>query len=350
MSIKKYLKEQFVLHPSMMPSDVAKLCYQAAMGAEHLLTDTEGARRYFEAELSSVEERRCPMIEQISDDVIRIDLGAWKAKGLPGEWLFNMFCASACYRSDGKSRLAEYLSEAEETLEKAERQFSDNEWQDFVDDYINKGMPAIHHSALYRQYEKPSYRIVDARFLSVIPILEKISCKSDGVTVISFDGRAASGKSTLARILATVTGASIIKMDDFFLPNELRTEKRLKEAGGNIHYERFVSEILPYLRGNVPFEYGMFDCGKMKISGKRAVKPSNVRIVEGSYSQHPLFGDYSDISVFVTVSAKEQRRRILERNGEALAKMFADRWIPMEESYFEAFGIKEKSDIVISTD
>ena len=38
MSIKKYLKEQFVLHPSMMPSDVAKLCYQAAMGAEHLLT------------------------------------------------------------------------------------------------------------------------------------------------------------------------------------------------------------------------------------------------------------------------------------------------------------------------
>ena len=38
------------------------------------------------------------------------------------------------------------------------------------------------------------------------------------------------------------------------------------------------------------------------------------------------------------------------RNGEMLAKMFAEKWIPMEEKYFDAFSIKERADIVISTE
>lgn len=35
------LAEQMRIHPSMTPRDIAKLCYQAARGAEHLLTDLD---------------------------------------------------------------------------------------------------------------------------------------------------------------------------------------------------------------------------------------------------------------------------------------------------------------------
>lgn len=334
----------------MMPEDVAKLCYQAAMGAEHLITDISRARSYFDAEFKEVTARDCPLYEKISDDVARIDLGAWKARALPEEWLFNMFYASACPRIDGRAKLAELLAEVEEALSGAKRVFSDGEWADFVKSYTEMGMPAIHHSAFYRKYEKPSYRIVDARFLHIIPILEEISRKDTDVTVVSLDGRAASGKTTIADMLVAAVDAAVVRMDDFFLPPSLRSDERLAEAGGNIHYERFISEVLPVLHGGEPFEYGIFDCSSMAIGSKRFVKSGKIRLVEGSYSQHPRFGDYADVRVFVTVSPETQSERILSRNGERFAKLFAERWIPMEEKYFDAFSVKENSDVVITTE
>ena len=350
MSIRKYIIEQFELHRSMRPDDVVKLCYQAALGAEHLLTDPDGARRYFNSEFESVDERSGALYEKISDDIARVDLGAWKAKGMPSEWLFNMFYASACPKTDGKKKLVEYLSEAEGCFKSVQKSFSYGEWEAFVNGYINEGMPSIHHSSTYREAEKPSYRVIDAKFLAVIPILEKISRNITDPTVVAIDGRAASGKSTLADILAMTTGASVVRIDDFFLPPSLRDEQRLSEAGGNIHYERFISEVLPLLHENESFEYGIFDCSRMAICEKRRVCKSNIRIVEGSYSHHPKFGEYADVSIFLTVSPEEQSRRIFKRNGEMLAKMFAEKWIPMEEKYFDAFSIKERADIVISTE
>ena len=334
----------------MRPEDVAKLCYQAALGAEHLLTDPDGARRYFIAEFEAVSARDCPLFEKISDSTVRVDLGAWKAKGLPGEWLFNMFYASACPRVDRKKLLVEYLCDAEDCFCGVEKTFSNYEWATFVKSYIDEGMPSIHHSAAYREAEKPSYRVIDSKFLSVIPILEKTVLMSNEITVVSIDGRAASGKSTLADMIAMTTGASIVRIDDFFLPPALRTEERFSEAGGNIHYERFISEVLPQLRSQEAFEYGIFDCSRMAICEKRRVTKSKIRIVEGSYSHHPKFGEYADITVFVTVSPEEQSRRIFIRNGEMMAKMFAEKWIPMEEKYFDAFSIKEGSHIVVSTE
>lgn len=44
MKFKSYLIQQIRKHPAMMSRDVAKMCYQAAMGAEHLLSDTDGRK------------------------------------------------------------------------------------------------------------------------------------------------------------------------------------------------------------------------------------------------------------------------------------------------------------------
>jgi hypothetical protein len=43
-------------------------------------------------------------------------------------------------------------------------------------------------------------------------------------------------------------------------------------------------------------------------------------------------------------------RRILIRNGERMAKMFAERWIPMEERFFSTYHIQEQADITINTE
>ena len=46
--------------------------------------------------------------------------------------------------------------------------------------------------------------------------------------VIAVDGMAASGKTTLAGLLAQRLDAAVVHMDDFFLPQGFRTPERLK--------------------------------------------------------------------------------------------------------------------------
>ena len=350
MEFRYYLEDQIKKHPSIMPRDVAKACYQAAMGAEHLLCDLAAARRYFDAEFDSVESRGGEIYECLSDDICRVDLGAWKATGMPREWLFNMFAATATVKRGGRELLEKHLADADAVVSSKNVSFSAEEWREFLKKYREAGLPAIHHSDSYRVSEKPAYRIVDRGFLVCLPILlaaSRIKVEGDTAAVIAIDGRAASGKTTVADKLARIMGVDVIRVDDFFLPPALRTPERLSEIGGNLHYERFSDEVLPNVDKPAPFSYGVFDCSIMDLAGERAIGESCWRIVEGSYSHHPKFGDYADLRVFCTVDPEEQMRRILARNGERMAARFKNEWIPMEEKYFSTFGIRESADLLI---
>lgn len=176
---------------------------------------------------------------------------------------------------------------------------------------------------------------------------DETACVLHRPFVIAIDGRAASGKSTLAQQLSVLLDADVVHMDDFFLPPVLRTEERLAEPGGNVHYERFCVEVLPYLKSAEGFSYRIFDCSKMDYDGEQIIADKRIRIVEGSYSHHPKFGEYADFFVFSDVDAEEQMRRIHLRNGEEKARIFAAKWIPMEERYFTAFRVKENADAIV---
>jgi thymidylate kinase len=163
--------------------------------------------------------------------------------------------------------------------------------------------------------------------------------------LVAIDGGSASGKSTLGAALAEALGAALIHMDDFFLPIPLRTPERFARPGGNVHYERFREEVLPKLRQASAFSYRRFDCSVMDFRGERSVGTLPFRIVEGSYSTHPELGRYADIAVFSRVEPNEQMARILRRNGPEKAERFRREWIPLEETYFSAYEIQQKSDI-----
>ena len=65
---------------------------------------------------------------------------------------------------------------------------------------------------------------------------------------VAIDGGSASGKTTLANRLGQELGCPVVHMDDFFLPPMLRSDDRLNQPGGNVHYERFAAEVLPGLK------------------------------------------------------------------------------------------------------
>lgn len=339
MSFKKCLIEQLNMHPWIKPQDVVKMCYHGAFGAEHLLSDYDAALEFFCHEFSQVEEMDCPIFEHISDKVSRINFSGWKKANLPSQWLFKIFVESAKNSRDNSDNFEELLNMAEEVVQKGHANFSVNDWLNFKSEYISGGVKPIHHSAEYRNGEKPAYRIVNRRYTRLIPILLEASKRQEGVIVI--DGFAASGKSTMAKQLADILEGSIVRIDDFFLPKDLRTEERLAEAGGNVHYERFKREVVEKLSKNEEFEYRRFDCGKMDYGEYICVPAAKWRIVEGSYSHHPYFGQYGDIRVFSEVEPEEQMRRIVARNGQTMAERFEKLWIPMENKYFQVYNISE---------
>ena len=167
--------------------------------------------------------------------------------------------------------------------------------------------------------------------------------------IVGIDGRCGSGKTTLAIRLGKEFNASVISMDDFFLPLNLRTKNRLQKVGGNIHYERFISEVIRGLESKNKFSYRKFDCSLMDYSCSYTITPSNITIIEGSYSLHPKFEAIYDYKIFCTVSKDIQIERILKRNGTNQLEVFQAKWIPMEEKYFEAFNIESNCDVVISS-
>ena len=50
----------------------------------------------------------------------------------------------------------------------------------------------------------------------------------------------------------------------------------------------------------------------------------------------------------MAIDEKEQSKRILKRNGPVMHKVFLEKWIPLENEYFEKMKIKEKSDLIYS--
>ena len=164
---------------------------------------------------------------------------------------------------------------------------------------------------------------------------------------IAIDGRCAAGKTTLANSLSTAYDSTIIHMDDFFLPLELRNKNRYAEPGGNIHYERFFEEVACGLKSGNPFEYNILNCEKMKFCGAVQVQFTPLIIVEGTYALRPEFRDLYDLKIFLDINPDEQKRRILERNGESEYQTFVKSWIPMEELYFRELDVTKFCNFVI---
>lgn len=166
--------------------------------------------------------------------------------------------------------------------------------------------------------------------------------------VLAIDGRCASGKTTAAAKIAEKYSARVIHTDDFFLPPAKRTAKRLSEPGGNVDYERFFTEVISHL-DSASLTYGRFDCSKMSISETHTLPLTKLTVIEGAYSMHPYFGDYTDISVFFTCPDDVRFARIGRRNGEKKLEVFKNKWIPLEEKYFSHFGIPSRCDVVFDT-
>ena len=181
------------------------------------------------------------------------------------------------------------------------------------------------------------------RLITVQNAIQQLLSEKETV-IVAIDGNCTSGKTTLANQLAANYDCNVFHMDDFFLRPEQRTPARFAEIGGNVDYERFSEEVLLPLKSGKPFSYRPFDCNTFQLTVPVAVMPKKLNIIEGTYSLHPYFGEVYDLEVFLSITPKLQRERILQRPA-FLHKRFFEEWIPMEQHYFDGLHIPDKCDL-----
>lgn len=169
-----------------------------------------------------------------------------------------------------------------------------------------------------------------------------------GRLAVALEGGAASGKTTLARQLSMRLSASVIAMDDFFLPPRLRTPERFSRPGGNIHFERFNSQVAEPLRRGAPIAYDVYDCHADRVSGRRLIPPGPLVLVEGVYSLHPLYRDIYGLRLFLRTDPARQDARLRAR-GDWAYQRFQDTWLPLEKAYFDSEDWFALCDAVLET-
>lgn len=164
---------------------------------------------------------------------------------------------------------------------------------------------------------------------------------------IAIDGNCCAGKTTMAIRLGDVLDASVFHLDDYFLQPHMRTQQRLSQPGGNVDAERFLADVLlPASRGETA-QVQKYDCHADMLLAPVSILSRRVTIIEGAYCLHPLLSSYYDLKIFCRIDPMLQETRILARNGADALKMFQERWIPLENRYFQALNIQEQCDLVI---
>ena len=150
-------------------------------------------------------------------------------------------------------------------------------------------------------------------------------------TVIALDGRSASGKTTLAQKIKDKTNCAVVHMDDFFV----KKERRRSEVGGNIDFERLITDVLIPFKNGEKVIYRPFLCKKGEMGEEVVIEGIDSLILEGAYSTHTLVEEFLDFSFFLDISKEEQLERIRKRNPDNFED-FINIWIPREEEYFKS--------------
>lgn len=346
---RAFLKKQLAQTPQMTPQDAVKLVYQAAFGCGHLLCGDCAAG--VAGELSRTPVRPgAAACRPIGGGWCRLNLACGEVHGIPAERIAQMMRLSAARSRGGEAFLKEGLEALRVLAQAGETPFSAGALAAFLRSWDR--MP-LHHSAAYRAAYAPAYRVVAEDFGTLALVIAQterhLAARERALVVL--DGPCGSGKTTLAGALGELYHTDPIRMDDFFLPPDLRTPERLGRPGGNVHFERFRQEVLGGLLRGGDVAYRRYDC--QSGAWLPATHPTGpVTLIEGSYSHHPFFRETYEalgaLRVFVHATEGERLRRLAARDPQRLPA-FLNRWIPLEKTYFEAYDIRSGADIVLQS-
>lgn len=340
-----FLREQYTRYPALEIQDLLKFLHQSVYGCGHFVGPR--AAELLEQELAELPSDAAADFELLDGAFCRLHLGYLSRHGLSPDTLLRIFTLSAEGTFGSKAALEEKLAVLLDP--NVGLPFSPEALVAAVEVWRAAGFPACHHSAVFRDAYHPAYRVIRQDFVPLLPLLSAIdqALAKRGQVLLAIEGGSASGKTTLAALLARIYDAAVFHADDFFLRPEQRTPARLSEPGGNMDRERLLEEVILPLTQGRPAVFRRYDCHTQTLLEPVTVPPRPLNIVEGAYSMHPLLAGYYDLSVFLDIPPEQQRQRILRRNGPEMAERFFSTWIPLEQAYFNTLTPQLRCDLVL---
>ncbi len=342
-------------YPKIEIQDVVKLLYQQQLGTGHAVPSFNAAFESINKEregLSSLTAR--PLFESIGNNRYRLHLNSPQCSLFSSQTIAHLF-TSQKEETPNKEALENQLANLLTLIKEERLPFSLNAAQEFLAAYRFSGYPPLHHSQDYKNYYSPAYRVVGWEgpfFENLLLAIEKrcVAATIKRPFLLAIDGRSGSGKSTLGAWLHHIyPNSTLLSMDEFFLPQQLKTPQRLHQPGGNVHHELLLNQVLKPLQQKIPASYTPFNCATQQFDQPKPLEPAPFYIIEGSYSLHPSLFPYYHLSVFLTLPPALQKSRILARSGPDMLPRFLNEWIPLEEAYFAATQPQRKVDFVYDT-
>lgn len=334
-------------YPNLQIQDIFKFLHQSAFGCEHFVSSLCTATSFIAEEYRGLRDKKATYIEPLDGDYSRVPL-SYIDRGLSAETLGRLFVASSKQEPNGMSVLLEKLKVAEQLVYEGLLPFSEEEFDEAMQKWKAQGYEALHHSDIFKASYRPAYRVINNRFIPFLPLLAELDKRlKNGRVILSVEGGSASGKTTLSEMLYGLYDCTVFHMDDFFLQPHQRTPERFAQVGGNIDWERFLSEVLIPLSKGEPVSYRKFDCSAMSLTEEIQVTPKRFTVIEGAYSMHPSLEKYYDLSVYLDIAPSLQRERILHRNSPELAQRFFNEWIPLERRYFSETHAEQRCSMTI---
>lgn len=146
----------------MEPADLYKLLHQGWLGPAHGAATLDVVLAYLKEERSLLETEGFdePRLEPLPGPhgLVRVHLREWPAAR--DSVLASAFVSTAEAIVPDREGLERALVEVAPHLERLGLRFDADEWQAYVDARIAEGLPAVHHSAAYREGYSPAYRVV----------------------------------------------------------------------------------------------------------------------------------------------------------------------------------------------
>lgn len=154
--------------------------------------------------------------------------------------------------------------------------------------------------------------------------------------IITIDGPAGSGKTTLAQQLSReLNGASVIHLDELYegWDNALNTEL----------FERIRAWILKPIENDLSPKHLLFDWAAMAFTSWKEIAPTPVLIIEGVGSGHSLLRQYVSQAIWVEADEELLLNRVVQRDGEVVRAPMVS-WQLREKPYFESQEVKKFAD------
>jgi len=170
-SMMLIVRQHLAEYPAMEAQDIVKLLYQSCFGPRHLhqTPNRDQVMRYLASEVKDVDAKR-RFVEDIGNGYVRVYLDAVRNGYLIMDDLADMFLQSMRADVDVEQAKQKFLRAVDDVTAMIRTKiisFEDATWTTFVEEYLDGGIRAVHHSRTYKERYHPHYRVVLEKYLKL---------------------------------------------------------------------------------------------------------------------------------------------------------------------------------------